>query len=180
VPAGLIGEKSYRTRYGDAVTLGVRLSAPGYCYVLAFNFDGKEELLWPTDEKGKPSESLPPPRTERVRFPASGRLHLEEDDAPSGLQAYAVAASRRPLPLYADWRKGRGGVRWERLPAGKTVWEADARGTYALELGLRPDRGKVREVPGTPPLGALCRALTAGGVEAVEAIAFPVLPKEGK
>jgi hypothetical protein len=37
----------------------------------------------------------------------------------------------------------------------------------------------VRRVPGTPPLAALCRALASGGVEAVEAIAFPVLPKEG-
>jgi hypothetical protein len=34
-------------------------------------------------------------------------------------------------------------------------------------------------VAGGPPLDELCQALLGGGVEAVEAIAFPVLPKEG-
>jgi tRNA A-37 threonylcarbamoyl transferase component Bud32 len=179
-PGGRIGETASRTHYGDAVTLRVDLSVPGYCYVLAFNFDGKEELLWPVDEQGKPSERLAPPRSQQVRFPASGRLYLEEDTARSGLQAYVVAASARPLPPFGQWRKGRAGLRWKRLPAGKTVWEADARGVYPVSGGLRPDRGKVRPVPGEPPLADLCRAARAGGVEVVEAIAFPVLPKEGE
>jgi hypothetical protein len=61
---------------------------------------------------------------------------------------------------------------------GKTVWEADAKGTYEVVSGLGADRVSIREAAGMPPLSALCRSLLAGGVEAVEAIAFPVLPKE--
>jgi hypothetical protein len=44
--------------------------------------------------------------------------------------------------------------------------------------GVGADRGKPREALGAPPLAALCRALKVGGVEVVEAFAFPVLPKE--
>jgi hypothetical protein len=60
------------------------------------------------------------------------------------------------------------------------VWEADAGGTCEVVKGLGADRGSLREAAGVPPLSALCRGLRGGGVEAVEAIAFPVLPKEGQ
>ena len=32
------------------VTIRVELSEPGYFYLIAFNADGKEQLLWPADE----------------------------------------------------------------------------------------------------------------------------------
>jgi hypothetical protein len=93
-----------------------------------------------------------------------------------------VAASSQPLPPYADWWKSRKVVLdWKPLAAGKSVWEADTKGTYAVTPGLGADRGSsIREAAGVPPLSGLCRALRAGGVEAVEAIAFPVLPKEDR
>ena len=60
------------------------------------------------------------------------------------------------------------------MPPGKTVWEADAEGTYPMSLGLAADRGNFKKVAGMPPLTELCQSLLGGGVEAVEAIAFPV------
>jgi hypothetical protein len=178
-----VGDPLFTPRYGDAVTLEVKLSAPAYCYILAFNFHGSEEVLWPVDEKGSPSARLAPPQAERVHFPLSGRLYLElekeKEGARSGLQAYAAAASPRPLPPFGQWRKGRSGADWKSLPAGQTVWEADAKGAYAYVLGVGADRAVLRQGPGTPPLAALCQALFGDGVEAVEAVAFPVLPKEG-
>ena len=41
------------------------------------------------------------------------------------------------------------------------------------------DRGSLWKDASGPPLAELCRALRVGGVAAVEAVAFPVLAKEG-
>jgi len=98
----------------------------------------------------------------------------------SGLQAFVVVASRQQLPPYAEWRKGRGGVAWRALPARRGVWEADEKGSYSVGAGLTVDRNEQREAPGRPPLKALCRALLGGEADAVEAVAFGVLAKEGK
>jgi hypothetical protein len=69
-------------------------------------------------------------------------------------------------------------VTWSPLPAGKVVWQADPKGTYAALAGLSADRASVKEAVGVPPLARLCRSLLGGGVEAVEVIAFPVQAKE--
>ncbi len=178
-PRGRIGEKSFTAHVGDGVTLAVELSGPGYLYLVGFNFDGKEQLLWPVDAQGEPSDAVRPPQGDRVRYPAGGaRLGLD-DDYKGGLQAYVVVASAEPLPEYRAWRAGRTGVNWKALPAGKAVWEADEKGTYACGGGLLADRASVRKALGTPPLDDLCRALGAEGM-AVEAFAFGVLAKEGK
>jgi hypothetical protein len=180
VERGQVGVDSFATRHGDAVTLTVELSAPAYCYVIGCNFDGTATLLWPVDWTGKPSEDVAPPEQRLLHYPAGEKRLYLDDKAASGLQAYVVAASRRPLPPYANWKAGRSGVNWRALPAGETVWEADTEGTYAVVKGLGADRGSIREAPGVPPLSGLCRSLSFGAVEVVEAIAFPVLPKEGK
>jgi serine/threonine protein kinase/DNA-binding beta-propeller fold protein YncE len=176
---GPLGEQSFAARCGDVVPLTVQLSGPGYFYLIAFNFDGTEQLLWPTDENGKPDDGLEPPRLGRLRYPQGdgGALGLEDSEK-GGLQAYVVAASRQPLPAYRAWRKGLGSLGWKALPAGRTVWQADARGSYAWVPGVGLDRSTLKVQPGVPPLAALCRKLAAGGVEAVEAVAFPVLPGE--
>lgn len=172
---GLIGLKSFVTRHSDEVKLTVKLSGPGYLYLIGFNFDGKEQLLWPTREQEAPAQ-----RT-TLDFPENRNERWDlNDKAQSGLQAYVVAASSKPLPPYREWRTGRTGVSWQPLPPGKTVWEADPEGAYPLTQGLSPDRGSIKKVAGGPPLAELCQALLGGGVEVVEAIAFPVLPKEGE
>jgi hypothetical protein len=176
---GQIGVGSFATRVGDGVALTVELSEEAYVYLIGFNFDGKEQLLWPTDDQGQGSAAVPPPRLKRVHYP-EGDVHLFLDDNDKGgLQAYAVVASLEPLPAYRVWRPARAGVSWQALPGGKTVWEADAKGVYAVLQGLGADRGSLRPVAGAPPLRALCQALSGEGVVA-EVIAFPVLAKEGK
>jgi hypothetical protein len=179
VQRGPIGERSFSTRVGDTVTLTVELSEPGYFYVIAFNFDGEEQLRWPADEEGNPAPKVPPKRLARLHFPEGDiRVFLDDNDK-GGLQAFVVVASKQPLPAYAEWRKQITGVSWKSLPASKTVWEADAKGAYAMLEGLPADRGSVKAAPGVPPLAALCRALSQGGAVA-EAIAFPVVGKDGK
>ena len=175
-----IGEQSLATHRLDLVTLTVELSDEACFYVIGFNFDGKEQLLWPLDKQGEPSELVAPPRLQRLRYPPGETGITLDDPAPGGLQVYAVAASRQPLPSYAKWKEQRKKVSWKSLPAGKMVWEADCTGTYAMVLGQLTDRGSIKERAGVPPLSGLCRGLRVGGVEVVEAIAFPVLAKEGE
>lgn len=183
VPRGLIGDRSFAARVGDAVTLTVELSAPGYLYLVGYNFDGREQLLWPVDGDGRPSAAVAPPRLDRLRYPV-GQGQLKLDDATEGgLQAYLVAASSRPLPPFAQWRRDRDDPDWEPLPAGKMVWVADPAGVYPVVPGLGPERGQrsrgsLRPAAGVPPLSRLCRSFLRGGVEAVEAVAFPVEGKE--
>src|SRR5262249_13627591 len=150
-------------KVGDSVTLVVDLSEPAYFYVLEFNFDGKYRLIWPVDENGKSSEAVKPPRQMSLRWPQSDtrRLYLNDNEM-GGLQAYAVVASKGPLPSFAEYRQRLGGLGWRVLPAGNTIWEADAKGAYAWADGLAPDRGEEREVAGAPPLDELCRALGGG------------------
>ena len=179
VARGVVGEQSFSTRFGDAVTLTVELSGEGYLYLIGFNFNGQDQLLWPVDETGKPDQNKVPEPVTRLRYPAGDvRLYLEETDQGSGLQAYAAVASRRPLPAWRAWRKERRNLAWRALPAGETVWQADARASYPVLPNQGADRGSLKEALGVPPLAALCRALLEGGAEAVEAVAFPVRPKE--
>src|SRR5207249_4839153 len=68
VLVGVIGSESFETRYDDRVVIDVKLSRPGHCFLIACNFDGKEQLLWPCDEqhfphRGDPGQ--PPPSVDR-------------------------------------------------------------------------------------------------------------------
>jgi hypothetical protein len=42
---GTLGEESQEAREKDIVRVDARLSEPAYCYLIAFNADGKEQLL---------------------------------------------------------------------------------------------------------------------------------------
>ncbi len=177
-PLGELGVSSPAARYQDYVSVTVELSEPAYFYLIEFNFEGRQQLIWPADAEGEGAPSAAPAKRARVRCPTGEYLlQLEEARARSGLQVYAVAASRRPLPAYARWRRQRGEAPWTRHPPGRTVWLADPGGCVALHLGQR-QRSKVRTAGKGPELDALCRGLLAGGVETVKALAFPVLPRE--
>jgi hypothetical protein len=96
--------------------------------------------------------------------------------------AFALVVSRRPLPAYAEWRKRRGHSPWREAAAQRdVVWRDDGRGLLPVlpdELGGA--RGKGRRVGEAGPLAALLGWLReAPDVEAVAAVAFPVLPAGG-
>jgi hypothetical protein len=178
---GRLGEEVFGARVGDVITVTVELSKPGYCYLIGFNFNGEEQLLWPADEKGEAAPGQKPAKVARLRYPPGNiKLALEEkDDEVGGLQVYAVVASRRPLPAYQEWRNSRGTVAWRKFQEFKGVWQADPLGAYPVKAG-QADRGRLWKDASGPPLAELCQALRVGGVTAVEAVAFPVRAKEGK
>src|SRR5438094_4977511 len=51
-----IGVKSFAARHSDEVKLTMELSEPGHFYLIGFNFDGQEQLLWPGEKEAPRSE----------------------------------------------------------------------------------------------------------------------------
>jgi serine/threonine protein kinase len=179
VERGIMGNQSTGAAFGDSVLIRVTLSEPAYAYLLAFNCDGEEQLLLPAGKDRRPDPSVPPPRRDRLEYPARKDKWFCLDDNPSGgLQAFAVVVSRRPLPPYAGWHRARGNAAWRKLPPGEGVWIGDVEGVYPVLPGKGGVRGHERDLPGAPPLRELCRSLARAGGEVVEVLAFPVNPKE--
>jgi hypothetical protein len=163
-----------------------QFSEPAYAYLIAYNPDGKEQLLWPVGADGKADDGVAPPRVDRVKYPdRRGRnggpvLLFLDDELCGGLQGFAVALSRKPLPAFASWKKARGTVPWGRLAGWKNSYLTDEEGVFPIVPGQGAVRGSEQEVGETPELLPLWRALRSGeGVEWVEVLAVPVAMRGG-
>ncbi len=177
VPVGVIGKDVMEVPFAGRVSVDVELSEPGFAYLLALNPNGTEQLRWPVNAAGKPDETVEPPRQQSFRYPArkgeKGKaVMFRLDDEPAGgLQAFAVVASRNPLPSYEEWKKQHGKAAWRRM-SGEGVWCADRTGTHAVLAGEVKPRGSEEVVEGVPQLEDVVRSLGRG--EAVVVWAFPV------
>jgi hypothetical protein len=164
-PIGTIGDNSRSAREKDLVRVSARLDRPAYCYVIAFNPDGHDQLYYPRDR------DVPPPRSAEIDYPVDdGYFHLTGG---TGLQAFVLVASNEPLPSYQRWRSGLGEVPWQPTQADE-VWRSDGRG---LEPAMAMRSGTA--APSEPPraLSQLHRFLaTRPGAGAVGVLAFPVKP----
>jgi serine/threonine protein kinase len=177
----LLGTQSGETKVDDFVMIRAQLSEAAYTYLLAFNFNGEEQLLLPVGANLTPDPSVRPPRARKLSYPPGKEGFELSDDAVGGLQAFVVVASRTALPPYAAWRKTRGRAAWRKLPPGKGVWFGDRERLDPTVLGVGRVRGRQKGLPGAPPLTALCRSLVPAGSDwIVEAVAFPVRAKEGR
>jgi tRNA A-37 threonylcarbamoyl transferase component Bud32 len=180
---GEIGERVQEAKFGDQVRIEVTFAEPAFAYLIAFNADGEEQLLWPVGEDLQPNDSVAPPLKADFIHPArKGKVWNLDDDEGGGLQAFTVVASVEPLPSFAAWKKKRGAAKWKKLPPGEGVWDGDPEGVTRRPVGMgRPMvRGKEVDEPNRPPLDELCRSLKVGGVETVTGVAFGVKPKEVK
>jgi serine/threonine protein kinase len=194
VPHEEMGTNYFEQHFNDRVILRVELSQPAHCFLLACNFDGKEQLLWPCDEQDRhnPGDSLrPPPLLETFQYPPpprkgpdgkTGRSHAFalDDDKAGGMQAFLVVASRNALPSYREWSHQRGAIPWRRLPATAGVWRSSGETLDPVTLTGGRTRGHVVALEGQPPLLALCNWARGEDVDAVEGLIFPVYPREGK
>jgi predicted Ser/Thr protein kinase len=115
---GRIGIDVFEGRYqDDDVRVHARLSAPAYCYVIALNADGKDQLFFPEDP------ATPPPARTQIDAPADSFTGFGLTDG-VGLQGVVVLASRQPLPAYAEWVKGHASLPWKSDPS-TGVWRFD-------------------------------------------------------
>ena len=95
--SGKLGETTFEARQGDQVTLQAGLSGEAYCYLLSFRPDGRIDVWWPADEGERPSLTAAP------RYPAGNSTQVIGLDHGVGLQAFAMIASREPLPDFRTW-----------------------------------------------------------------------------
>src|SRR5262249_12704393 len=99
---GRIGHDSFGVAFNDAVKVEVKLTRPAYLYLVAFNADGSEQLLWPGPQDR-------PAARDQLTFPVrEDRWFFLDDNPRGGMQAFAVLASNRRLPAYAEWQAARG------------------------------------------------------------------------
>jgi predicted Ser/Thr protein kinase len=165
---GTLGITTRTARVDDDVRVHARLTAPAYCYLLALNPDGGIELRYPAK-----ATTQPPPSAE-VTYPLDPTVYFGLTDG-SGLQAFALVASRKPLPPFAQWEPG-GALPWTCL-AGEPdgVWLYDGQWFHPLP---RPtdQRGQERRKSEPPrPFADVCQFLKAQPeVDAMQALAFPV------
>jgi tRNA A-37 threonylcarbamoyl transferase component Bud32 len=171
-PLGEMGVTSEKALLHDDVRIEVSLSTPAYCYLIAFNPDGTEQLCHPEDENdaARAKATRPVPSAD-FRFPQEGTKFFELDVV--GFQAFVLAASTRPLPPYAEWRSRIGTIPWQPVKADG-VWRFDGHNLVQLP---RP-RGTVRERGGPPgPLQELCDFFkNLPEFERIQVFAFSVKP----
>jgi predicted Ser/Thr protein kinase len=169
---GLIGESSFAARFqDDDVRVHATLSAPGYCYLIALNPDGTEQLCYPQDA------ATPPPQAAAIDYPPDPTEGFGLTDG-IGLQTFVLVASRQPLRSYTEWRRRSGPLPW-RPTAADAVWQFD--GQRFASPNNSSELGDTRRLVSLPqPFADVCRALRGRpSVDAVRALAFPVKPKDG-
>jgi hypothetical protein len=164
-PVGTIGTRpALAGHVGEAVRVHVQLSRPAYCYLIAFNPDGREQVCYPGDGTA-PTEPV-----KEFVYPAGANVFRFREEA-GGLQAFVLVASRKPLPPYARWRAEAGHSPWKPVQ-GECVWSYD--GQDYEPLGS--DRGRVEEFPDLPkPFEEVCNLLKGRpDIDAIRGLAFPV------
>jgi hypothetical protein len=171
----LVGEVSEETlesdppRLKDLVRIRVTLSRPAYCYLIALNPDGTDQLCL---SAGGPTPDTP---RRKLDFPEGKRDFFSLTDG-VGVQAFVLVASDRPLPAYEVWKSQvPGGLAWS-PPDGDALWTYDVPPTSDPAWSRRDivQRGVAPEA-----LVALCgRLRKSPGVSVVRAVAFPVKPDQ--
>jgi hypothetical protein len=153
-------------REDDDVRIHARLSAPAYFYLIALHPNGSTQLYYPSDE------ATPPPISDRLSYPLGDETSPLTDGV--GLQGYVLIASRRSLPAYSEWKSRLGDLAWTGTKA-EGVWHYDGEQFERLPKRRSNPRPGV-EVPIS--FASACRILArVPDVDAIDAWAFPVLPK---
>jgi hypothetical protein len=166
----ILGKGSWVTHGKDSVEVDARLSRPAYAFLIAFRPDGSELLCLPEKEDEKP------PQTDRFHFPPK-RAEEESLDEGTGLYAFAVVVSSQPLPPWKEWWS-RAGCPWQKMPPDG-VWRAfDSKDVEELTPDPSLPRSRKEVAAKAAVLGLAEWLSKRPQVEALEVLAFPVLPKE--
>lgn len=166
-------------QFSDYVSVFVKLNAPSYCYLIAFNPDGSIQLCFPEDE------NRAPPLVQEIEYPSPApesrhrRLFPLTDGV--GVQLFVVLASHIRLPKFSEWRARNGSLSWQPPKDLKGIWRVEGRGRVNPRvIPVTTKRGSPMEAPlATQPIEDFCRALRErAGADDIEALVFPILPAE--
>ncbi len=165
---GEIGLDSTEARFReDSVAINVEFSQDAYGYVLALNPDGRVQLCYPADAETPPDAAR---LLDAPVLPDGSRGLFALTDG-VGAQAFAVVASRTPLPPYRQWEQGLGAIPWTPFEI-EGVWRSD--GDRLEHLGQL--RGEIVARPGAlrPFTSSVAALRNSSGIETVLAVAFPI------
>jgi hypothetical protein len=169
-PVGVLWTNPAAVRVEDDVRVAAKFSAPAYCYLIAFNPDGKEQLCHPEDDQGEGAPAVPPGKRAEVQYPGDNHAFVLDE---AGLQVFVLAASPKPLRPYQEWRARAGAIPWEEVrQGGAWGWHFDGRkfDRFPRERGRAVPREGV-----PPPLQQLRDWFTSRAeFDAVQIVAFPV------
>jgi serine/threonine protein kinase len=155
-------------RDDDDARVHVELSETAYCFLIAFDPTGEQQLCQPREP------ASPPQRMAEIHYPpdrvAPARQRYFALDNGAGVQAFALLACREPLPPYQQWQTRVGVAPWRHEKADG-VWSFDGRRLHLLGV----ERSE-RQRDGPPPaVEQLCRFLQrCPGIDAMQLLAFPV------
>jgi hypothetical protein len=167
---GVVGASARAVRVDDQVQVSARLDTPAFGYLIALDPAGNVQLCQPLDRRE------PPPASAEIRIPASKSYVLT---GRPGLQAFVVVASRKPLPPYEHWLGDAELRRRWRLCVVEHAWRSDGGRFEVLRVATRGELRDRLEPEAPAPFRAVCEYLAKSPeFEAIEAIAFPVRPKE--
>jgi serine/threonine protein kinase len=176
---GVLGRESFSATLGDSVQVTARLSKPGYAFLIAFRPDGPPDLCFPE------SEDIPPPQSDAPRYPSVNRLEAYELAEGTGLWAFAVIASEKPLPPYKEVKAQiEQQAVWKALKdiPPTTVWwdDGDARIEQLTPTGPgNATRGKGAFLRGpAEAIVQLTETLRTAGTDSTSAIGFAVAPRK--
>jgi hypothetical protein len=144
------------------------------------NTDGTVQLGLPE------GDDRAPPRASRLVLYPDQTAYFTLTEGP-GVQGFVAVASRRRLPAYRDWGLDPKALRWIHAEAAG-VWRYDGE-QFAPDLpsgsgpGVGPGDGtrgtKTQRVPEL--FVQACQSLRGrAGVEAIRAVAFPVIASDAK
>ncbi len=161
-----IGVSSWESHGDHDVRVRARLDPPAYCYLIAFDPDGRSRLASPADPEDLPS------LTSEIRYETdSGRKASQEQGA--GLQAWLLVATRNPLPTFAEWSATHR-LRWRSVQA-EGVWRYDGRCMERLQPRNRRDLMMLYDSP--RPFAHVCSSIRDfAEFDAIEGLAYPVRP----
>jgi CHAT domain-containing protein/tRNA A-37 threonylcarbamoyl transferase component Bud32 len=155
----------------DDVQISATWTAPAYCYLIAFNPDGEEQLCLPTAADGRGARDARPVVSDQLHYPPDKKAFVLDA---KGLQAFVLVASTKPLPPYATWRAKAGRIPWTYVnSSADSRWHFDGQ-----EFTRFPrDRGKLVTTEEVPErLRRLCEFFKRRPeFEVVQAFAFPVV-----
>ena len=169
---GLIGSSAFAARYGEEVRVTAILSEPAYCYLVAFNPDGRWQLCSPPNASGTPDQTVRPDSRETIRYPKRETSYFRLNDG-RGQQAFVLLASRAPLPPFAEWATRLAEAPWGPVRQGGVWIFRDGEIHPAHPDGIAPRGQEADRRPAA--FEALCKFVAErSGADDVSAIAFPV------
>jgi hypothetical protein len=168
---GVLGERSFGVRSGDAVSVRADFARPVQAALVSLDADGGWRLLWP--------KRLGPGEKSEVKWEQAQGLRFPGGDVPGqnlspvtggGTQAFVVLAAEE-LPPWPELARNLGA--WRRIEPAAGVVGYDAEGPFQMI----PPKGAVHQGGDRASLPAQIGEALRGEVPSVVVIAFPVWAK---